>query len=594
MSRFSILLTLLLLSFNSQAQFFEDAVTYLASDELEGRRPGTDGNEKATAYAVEKFKKIGLSPFAGSYKQEFTIFTEMVKTGKNKIETLDGIQDSFFQPITVSLSGDLKNTPLVFAGYGISIPKSDTRLKYDDYENIDVKNKVVLILTGDPAIGNESSKFRHPDYVNYRSMFYKVKNAISKGAKGVLIVNDPLSITGEEPKPFFNAREGGGERFSALAGYATNSWVNTLLKQNQKSTLSLQKQIAKEQKPLSFELDQKINFSVNLKKKTGRVSNVVAVIPGNDPVLNKEVVVIGGHFDHLGLGGESSMDPRHHGVIHNGADDNASGTAMVLKLAKELMKKDLKRTYIFVLFNAEEVGLLGSVHFVEMWARHGKEYGKLFAMLNFDMVGRYNKEVSIMGANSAQQWRELLLPLKSNYTFSIKEESLGSSDHASFTAKQIPSLFFTTGAHEDYHTSTDDADKINFNGMRAIEKYALSLVEQLERTPQLIFNTDYDDGSSSGGSRGYGAHLGCVPEFGQNQDIKGVICTRTSEDSPARKAGILPNDILIQIGEIEIKSIYDLAFALKYYRAGDEIELGWKHEGKVLKKKVTLAKSRRH
>ncbi|ATH09338.1 hypothetical protein BIY24_15735 [Halobacteriovorax marinus] len=592
MRKYIITFLSIALSFNLSAGFYEEAVQYLASDKLEGRKPGTPGNESATIYSIDKMKSFGLKPLAGSYKQEFTIFTEMVKSGENLFGK-SGDLEKLFQPISSSLSGKIEKRKMVFAGYGITIPKSDTKLKYDDYKDLDVKDKIVVVMTGDPAIGNMNSPFRHPDYINYRSIFYKLKNAIVHGAAGVIVLNDPLSLENypEENAPYFNPTEGGGNRFSALAGYVTNKWMNKVLKGKSLDTLALQKKIRDTGAPNSFEIEGSFDMAVNLKKKTGRVSNVVGVLEGSDAELKKEVIVLGAHFDHLGYGGESSMDPHGHGKIHNGADDNASGTALVLKLAKELVAKKPKRTYIFTLFNAEEMGLLGSAHFVDMWARHGEQYGELKAMLNFDMVGRYNEAVSVMGAATSLEWNKLLTPFESKVKFTVKKEAVGSSDHASFTAKKIPALFFTTGAHEDYHTSNDTAEKIDYSAMREIEKYSLNLVSSLERSEAPTFNPDYSDGSDSSRPRGYGAHLGCVPEFGQSDDIVGVKCVRASDNSPALKAGIIAGDILIQIGDIEIKSIYDLAFALKYYRAGDKVELAWKRGSETLRKEVTLSKS---
>ncbi|MDH5415065.1 MAG: M28 family peptidase, partial [Flavobacteriaceae bacterium] len=458
-----ILLALITISFSisASAQNFQDMVHYLASDQLEGRKPGKTGNELAVKYIENRLQAYGLEGLDQSYRQEFTIFTEMLKQGANELSF--GSLASEFEPIAYSLSGDIKDVKVVFVGYGISIPANDPNLKYDDYQGIDVKDKIVVVLTGDPGIGNSNSKFRHPDYINYRSLFYKLKNAIAHGAKGILMVNDPMSITNypREEAPVFSASEGGGSRFSIIAGKVTNRFINSKLSKGI-NTLQLQKKIATLQSPNSFILNGKASLSVHLKKKTGRVANVVGVLKGTDPVLAKEVIVLGAHMDHLGHGGESSMDPGHDPAIHNGADDNASGTAMVLKLAEELKTYRPKKTFVFVLFNAEEMGLLGSTHFVDMWlGRYEQTYGKISAMINFDMVGRYDKDISVMGTDSAlnQGWRNLLGPVTSNYNFSMKKTSVGSSDHAAFINKKIPALFFTTGAHEDYHRSTDDAEK---------------------------------------------------------------------------------------------------------------------------------------
>ena len=582
-----------LISINTYASNMKNIVDYLASDKLEGRKPGQNGNVLATNFLIQELRKAGLEPLDKAYTQDFTIFTEMIKSGNNTLE-INGKKITAFEPISYSLSGDLKNKELVFAGFGISIPSNDTKLKYDDYKGLDVKDKVVVVLTGDPGIGNANSLFRDPDYINYRSLFYKLKNAITHGAAGIILIADPLSNEDypNEVAPTFLASEGGGNRFSIVAGRLTNREFN---KVSGLDTLALQKKIAQTQAPISITLTNKVNLSVNLKKKTGRVSNIVGIIKGSDTELSKEVVVLGGHMDHLGWGGDSSMEPSHVHAIHNGADDNASGTAMVIELAKRIKLAKLKRTYAFVLFNAEEMGLLGSAHFVDMWARYEETYGKMISMLNFDMVGRYSTEVSVMGTDSSLAFAPLLIENKTALNIVPKKQAIGSSDHASFLNKKIPSLFFTTGAHEDYHRSSDTSDKINIKAMEETANYAFHFITKLDNTRGVSFNPNFSTGDNSNGrNRGYGAHLGCVPQFGQSEDIIGVVCVRASEGSPAQSAGIIADDILVQIGDIEINSIYDLAFALKYYRAGDKVELGWKRGNTLMKQIVTLAKSRRH
>ena len=615
-----LILSKLVFSASADTSFLQNTVNYLSSTKLEGRRAGAPGNELAVDFVEKTFKDAGLATLDESYQEGFTIFTEMIKNGDNQVLITSGEMEKSFEPISYSLSGDVKASEVAFVGYGISIPKNDPKIKYDDYEGLDVTDKIVIVLTGDPGVKNPKSPFRDTDYMSYRSIHYKLKNAINNGAKGILIVNDPLSMENypQESAPVFNPTEGGGDRFNIIAGYVTNLWVNNFVLKN-KDTKTLQETITKTEKPNSFFTSAKMDLSVHLKKKTGRVSNVVAVVPGADPTLKNEVVVVGAHLDHLGFGGESSMEQssliensnksklqklvmkykvalatveKAQGKIHPGADDNASGTATVLKLALDLKDKKLKRTFVFVLFNAEEEGLLGSASFVENWQSHIEKYGNIVAMLNYDMVGRYSNEVSLMGVNSGLEWKNILNPLMTDLKFELKNEAVGSSDHASFLAKKIPALFFTTGAHPDYHTSRDTADKINFTAMESIENYSLSLIDQLENST-ITFNKDYTDGQEENRPRGYGAHLGCVPEFGQPDTVKGVICTRASVDSPAEKAGIQPNDVLIQIGDIEVTSVYDLAFALKYYRAGDEIELTWLRNGVAMKAKIILARSRR-
>ena len=571
----------------------EELINFLSSEKLEGRKPGQEGNSLATNFIKEKLETSGLVPLGRSYFQEFTIFTQMSKIGKNSFE-FEG-SSAEFQPISYSLNGELKNTAILFAGFGISIPKNDPELIYDDYQGVDAKGKIVAILTGDPGIGNLNSKFRKMQYQNYSSLFYKLKNAISHGARGIIIIQNPLNLPNyplEEPL-FFNNTEGGGSRFSIIAGRVTNNDINKYFPK-EKKTIDIQKIISKGQTPHSFNLKINGNLSVELKKSTGRVSNIIGVKKGSDPSLQNEVVVIGAHMDHLGFGGESSMDPQGMGKIHNGADDNASGTALVLKLADKMANIKTKRTFVFSLFNAEEMGLLGSQHFVDMWASHTKDYGKIVAMLNYDMVGRYKDQLTVMGAGSSRTWSNLLALIESHLNIQIKDSLVGSSDHAPFIQKKIPSLLFTTGAHEDYHRSTDTSEKINIEAMKRLERLSLTFIQKIDAQSKLSYNPDFSTEEPGGGSnRGYGAHLGCVPEFGQADDIIGVVCMRASENSPAMGAGIISGDILVQIGTIEVKNIYDLTFALKYYRAGDEVEIAWKRGNSLLKQKIILKKSSR-
>jgi len=285
------------------------------------------------------------------------------------------------------------------------------------------------------------------------------------------------------------------------------------------------------------------------------------------------------------------MDPGHQKKIHNGADDNASGTSLVLELAKRFQFKKPKKTIVFNFFNAEELGLLGSAHFISSWKRYAEKYGNLYGMLNFDMVGRFQKSLSIMGLNSGFEWDKILAELNphSKLATDLIQKALGSSDHASFIQYGVPSLFFTTGAHQDYHRSTDTVEKIDFVSLQKIATIAENLLDKITENTLLSFNPEASDGDT-GDNRGYGAHLGCVPNFAQPDEIVGVLCTRAVPDSPAARAGVTSNDVIVQIGDIEIKSLYDLAFALKYYRAGDKVLLSWVRQDQVFNTFIRLAK----
>ena len=581
-------LFLLILSQSLFANIMVDSLKYLSSDQLKGRRAGSKENHIATDYLIKELKKLGVAGVDGKYKQEFTIFTEMIKNGANEV-SLNGVKGDF-EPVSFSNSGEVVDAPVVFVGYGITIPASDPNLKYDDYAGINVEGKIVIILTGDPGIGNPNSPFRNPTYLNYQSLNFKLSNAAAHKAKGVLVIQDPMSLPdpNKEPALYFNSQEGGGKRFSVLAGFSTNKWINTLSKEM--NTLTLQKKIADTQKPVSFELPKvKLNLSVHLKKETGRVSNVLGFIEGSDETLKKEVVVLGAHFDHLGMGGQSSMEPSRDPKIHNGADDNASGTSLVLKMAKIFKGLKPKRSILFAFFNAEEEGLLGSSHMVSSWGRLQPTYGDLYAMINFDMVGRFDKEVSLMGTGSAFEWKAIIDKIKPIRSLPVRSTKLavGSSDHAPFIQNKVPALFFTTGAHEDYHRASDDFEKIDLLAMEKLVDFARRLILEIVGEELLTFNPDAIQ-DEPGRNRGYGAHLGCVPQFGQSDDIIGVLCTRTVPASPAENAGVIGGDVIVQIGDIDIKNIYDLAFALRYYRSGDKITLGWRRGTEIMKKEITL------
>jgi aminopeptidase YwaD len=596
-------------SWGNSTQLLEEAVSYLASIELKGRRVGTEGNEKAAKYLAKKLNQFGIRPLGRDYRQEFTIFTKMIKNGPNNLQLSGNDESVKFEPLAISKSAQIKNSQLVFAGFGISIPKSNEELVYDDYEGIDVKGKIVAVFSGDPAIGNSSSRFRRPKYMNYRTIFYKLKNAARHGAIALLLISNPLSMeAGQgEPDPAFNPTEGGGDRFEIVAGQVKNSFITSLLSINQyngiQNTRQLQKLIADTQSPHSFHIGStKLNLTVNLKKQTGRVANILGYIPGSDENLKRELVVIGGHFDHLGMGGSSSMEPGQRQIIHPGADDNASGTALTLKLARILSNLDHKRSYLIAFFNAEEVGILGSTHLVESWSRYLPTYGKIKAMLNFDMVGRYRDNIDVMAVGSANEWKQYLQEAQNHIisnqdpneglSLSFTNSSVGSSDHAPFINQRIPALFFSTGPHEDYHRSTDTADKINFEAMNKLIFYIDSLLDCMDNHPSPTFNPDILDDLNGGGSsrHRFGAHLGCVPRFGGTGAVEGVVCARASGNSPAQRAGIVSGDIIIKLGDIDINNLHDLSFALKFYRPGDKVELVWKRGEDRYIRQVILTK----
>ncbi|MBT3526572.1 MAG: M28 family peptidase [Bdellovibrionales bacterium] len=578
-------------SFAADRPLVSEAVNYLASDRLEGRLAGSEGNRLATEYLAEKLIQLGVKPLGRGYRQKFTIFTAMEKSGPNHLTFGNNGSKAPFEPLPLSASGSIGHLPIVFAGFGITtLPSKSDGFSYDDYSGVDVKGKIVAIFTSDPALGNENSPFRNPQYLNYRSISYKLKNAQTHGAAAVVLLNNPLSIgdLSQEEEPKFDGEAGGGERFDLLAGYSTNRWLNSILKRS--TTLQLQQQIAQTSKPNSFVVgaDLQGSVSVNLTRQTGQISNLVGVIPGSDPEHTKEVVVLAAHFDHLGYG--STVHGGDIGQINNGADDNASGSALVLDLAKQLVELKPQRTHLIVLFNAEEMGLLGARALVGGWSRYVESVGQIYAAINFDMVGRLKESLAVVATGSALQWGDYLAAVDSELTLSIQAPNISSSDHSIFIDSKIPSLFFTTGAHRDYHRATDDVEKINFTGIARISDFAFALLAHLDReTLPLTFDPSIDqDGAPDQGGGTYTTSLGCIPDFVGGAGQRGILCQGAVPGSPAASVGISKGDLVTKIGEIDIKSIYDLTFALKFYRPGDQVLLSWMRNGEEKKATIIL------
>ncbi|MFK8137206.1 MAG: M28 family peptidase [Bdellovibrionales bacterium] len=562
-------------------------VENLSSTKMEGRKPGTAGGELAKNYLINRLEGIGLQKINGSYTQSFSIFVKMEKHPETSI-TFEG-DKQIFEPLTLSDSGVIKDSEVVFAGYGITYNNpNDQDFTYNDYSRINVDGKIVILLEGDPGNTNPESIFRKPENFHFSSIRYKLQNAVRQGAKAVLFITAPSQSSNYPLENLsFDGSEAGGERQKLLVGKIQNELANRLF--GGIDTKLLEKLINDNQRSFSLDSLKKLSLNVELKKKTGRVENIWGFIPGRSNKREGETVVLGAHFDHLGYGGSASLDPKKN-VIHPGADDNASGTASVLAIAKKLVENPLDRNVLIVLFNAEEMGLLGAGHFVNSFSRLGGNYGEIKFMYNFDMVGRYKEKLQILGTGSSLDFSKSISQKNFLLAVDLVDETIPASDHFVFLSEKIPSLFFTTGGHQDYHRSTDTAEKINYT---AISSLVESVTMQLKTTDDFSypFNPDFRVGDGgSGRDRGYGAKLGCIPEFGVVDGDSGVLCVGISEESPAEKAGLRAKDRIIAIGEIEIKNLYDLSFALKYYRPGDEVRVIWLRNNNRLEKSLTLEK----
>lgn len=303
-------------------------------------------------------------------------------------------------------------------------------------------------------------------------------------------------------------------------------------------------------------------------------SNVIGLLPGRDPVLRNEVVIVGAHYDHLGLGGFGSLDPDSTGAVHNGADDNASGAAMLIRIAERLAAAPPARTVVFIAFSGEELGLLGSAHYVKQPIY---PLSATVAMINLDMVGRLRqKRLIVYGAQTAAEFPALLDSLNWHAGFDLKAQGdgYGPSDQSSFYAAGKPVLHFFTDLHEDYHRTTDDWQKINVEGMDQVASFVTGVVTALGNRPgPLTPVTSAPRRATLGAvvSPGYGAYLGTVPDMTHSPG--GVRLLGVRAGSPAEQAGLRGDDVITRIGDMTVPDLQAMTDALRSHRPGDTVEI---------------------
>lgn len=561
----------------------QEHINYLASDELMGRFTGSESCYKAGEYIKTEFESYGLQPaFEESYFQEFQ-FIESVKMGNDNkliinssgIETHLALTDDFI-PAQFSRKVSAKGE-LVFAGYGISAPK----LEYDDYTNINVEGKIVVVLRFNPEYDNPHSKF--DSHTAYRK---KASVARDKGAIGIIFVNGAFpEIENDDLMEFKYDRAPGIKGIAAVQ--MKRKFLEKLFDEEGLVLADFQKIISENKKPASFLFtDVKVDLATDVSENIKTARNVGAILGGNDPLLKNEYVVLGGHYDHLGMGGHGSLYRGSELKIHNGADDNASGISGVLELAEKFASsKNNKRSIFFFAFSGEELGLLGSNHLVNNFPAPVEN---VVSMINMDMIGRPTKEtnVTIFGMGTSSKWKTLVEE-KNTYKIdlSFKEDGYGPSDHSSFYGKEIPVLFFFTGTHTDYHRPSDTAEKINAEGEAILVNYifdiAIELVNHKEK-PDYV----HVPRKSSGMSGGWKVYVGTIPDYGYNGE--GFKFSDVSKGGPAEKSGLQGGDIMISFGGKKINNIYDYVYALKEHVPGDLVEVIVLRNNKKLKFKVEL------
>lgn len=631
-----------------------DHVKYLASDELEGRGVGTEGLNRAAKFIEQQFAAAGLdvTRVNGGAFQRFDLVSGAKVVGTPTIEflgpenrTIALAADKDFQPCSFAGSGQF-DAEIVFCGYGIEAPD----LHYNDFMDVDVTGKVVIVMRRNPGQGKKDGKFstNGPHGISrHAELRTKLSQATQHGAAAVLFVNDPYAVRkkSEERQSAVTkvqgeiaeladallstdksqadkieeatkkladavarwkaakskATESDGDDELMAFGYAghgdgnatipafhiTVAQCDALLKPALGKTLAeLEAEIDSDLLPRSAVLPGwKVRGNSTVERVHTDVANVIGVLEGSGP-LAEETVVIGAHYDHVGRGGSNSLAPGSTDV-HNGADDNASGTTALIELARRLASRPekLPRRLVFMAFTGEELGLLGS-------ARYVKEpvfpLENTVAMFNMDMVGRLKDDKLIVyGTGTCPRWEPELKALneQAKFQLSFKPEGFGPSDHSSFYGKKIPVLHFFTGNHPDYHRPSDDWDKLNLDGMLRVIDLLEPLVVQTATNAERPAYVEVKQPASPmrGGNRPY---FGTIPDFGGEGE--GYAIGGAAPGSPAEKGGLKSGDRIIKVGGNKITGLDDFDLALRKFKAGDEVAVVVLRDGQKVTLKVVL------
>ena len=586
-------------------------IDFLAGDECQGRGLKTQGIIRAGDYIATAFKDSGLKPAFkdGSYFQKFTVYGRGKLGTPNTLAFVQGeisrelkIKDDF--TATGASGPGKKSTGLVFVGYGITSQDP----KYDDYTGMDVKGKTVVILRRTPKADDKKSPFEQTGDDSLAPLTSKIQNAIAHGAVGILFVSD--RGTAGKTDPLMEADRTAGSFFDGPVFHVKRAVIDELVQaQKEKSLAEIEETIDKDLKPFSFESKGwKAASEVTVVRELYPTRNVIAVSEGAGP-LAEETVVIGAHYDHLGMGESGTLaQGEAKARTHFGADDNGSGTTGLLELARRLgkMKDRQGRRIVLVAFSGEEQGLFGSIHYCK---EPPFPLEKTKFMLNMDMIGRMVAVEEKMGDGKPKKDRLVVygtgttpgldkLVDIANKSFDFKLMKIpggsGPSDHASFYAKKIPVLFLFTGTHKDYHKPTDTADKINIIGLMKVVDFAQVIAENYATTSDAVAFTKTKGGGedptdTSVRTSGKLPRMGIAPgNYGEADG--GVLVAAVTEGGPAEKAGILENDVIIAIAGLPVKEINTYMAAMSGQKVGVEVEVTILRKDKKLTVKVTPVK----
>ncbi|MEM1178726.1 MAG: M20/M25/M40 family metallo-hydrolase [Acidobacteriota bacterium] len=545
-------------------------VTELASPAFEGRLTGTPGARKAAAYILAELDALGVEPLPGHPSLEIPFeFTAGSKdtgsslgVGEHRVDTPNDVQALSFSD-AATVEGEL-----VFVGYGLTIPDGQD-YGYDSYAAVDVKDKIAVALRYFPEDVDQKTRGL---LARYSGLRYKALIARENGAKGLIVVTGPNSPNAGEiiPMTFDTAIAGSG-----IVAVSVNGGVGAALFDHVDQNLAdAQKQLDSGNPHVTgFSLASTATLDVKIEREKRTGYNIAGVLPrsaGNDAVdVDERWVLLGAHYDHLGHGrsGNSLASGEQKGGIHYGADDNASGVAAVLDAARRLKDLERERDIVLAFWSGEELGLLGSSHFV---AQKVLPPDQIAGYLNFDMVGRSkDNKLTLQAVGSSPVWNGLIersnVPV--GFDISLQKDPYLPTDSSAFNAADIPTLNFFTGSHPDYHSPADTADKINFEDLARVSQLGALVAHKLtnqEEPPEFVkVERTREEG---GGRDTVRAYTGTIPDYAT--EIEGLLLGGVMEGGPAAEAGLQKGDVIVHFAGQDIKNIYDYTYALDAVKIG--------------------------
>ena len=560
-----------------------DHIRYLADDERAGRYPGTRESKDVISYLIKQFKSFGVNPGGknNSYIQPFSVLDGLELGSDNKLmignNSLEIETD--FMPLWFSGNGSF-SAKVVFAGYGFDI--KDDSLTWNDYDGLDVDGKWVMVMRHSPVRDNP-----HSLYAAHAELHKKMMVARDRGAAGILYISQ---IEDSTLLPLHY--RAGYSNAGVPAIHLSNEKADEFLSAVGKSRQTIQENMNNALKPVAFEIPNVIiSASVDLKSVYIRAANVLGKVTSRNHKFRDEYVVLGAHFDHLGYGGPGTGSRKPDtAAIHNGADDNASGIAGILELAHKLQSNRhlLKRSILFIGFDAEEKGILGAKYFVN---HPTVELSSIVTMINMDMIGRLTDTTATTGGlGTSPLFPHLLDSLAENSPIILKQNQAGygPSDHAAFYTKDIPVLFFFSGFHSDYHLPEDDWQSINALGAKQILDIVYNIIIHISRLPERpVFSSAGPKEPAKIGRGRFKVTLGIIPSYGSLVDgvkIDGI----SNPNGPAANAGIQKGDILKALNEKPIKDIYEYMNRLAKFEKGQTITVTIDRDGTEKEFSVTF------